>query len=782
MARSVLGMISVAAIFCSPALAAPPDALKKPVADEYHGTKVVDDYRWLEDWNSAPVKQWSEDQNAYARAYLDKMPCAPGLRARVTEVESLVGVRYLEVKQAGGKVFASKNQPPKQQPMLVVVDSIMDLKSERVVVDPNALDADGGTSMDWFVPSPDGSMLAVSMSSGGSESGDVRVFKVSDGTEIKGDMIARVNGGTAGGSLAWDADSKGFYYTRYPRAGERSAADMDFYMQVYHHTLGEDPAKDRFETGKDYPKIAEIVIEVSPDGKWVLTNVQNGDGGEFIQDLRTPAGKWVRLTTWQDRIVEAKFGHDQAAYLISRKNAPMGKVLRLVLKADAAPALADAQEVVAEDDKASIETDFAARGGIYLTPHRLYVLAQVGGPNELRAYGLHDGKAEKLGVVESLPISTVEHVEHLAGDDLVFQNDCFITPPGWRVLRAAEKGVGSVQPTPMQMATPPNMPEMAVRRIMAESKDGTQVPLNVIARKEFFEAYDKLEESLQKMAEVTKDAKKDGVAVTIDNIVSMNGMVDGKRQRYSIPAPTIVYGYGGYGVNETPAFSRRILLWVEQGGVYVIANIRGGGEFGEKWHLEGNLLKKQNVFDDFIAACQKVVDMGIATPQSTAIMGGSNGGLLMGAVMTQQPQIAKAVVSMVGIYDMLRVELSPNGAFNITEFGTVNDPAQFAALYAYSPYHHVTDGVKYPATLFMTGANDPRVDPMQSRKMTARLQAAMKGVPDSHGGPSPVYLRTSGSTGHGAGTPLSARIEQTVDQMGFLFDQLGVKYIQPGRE
>lgn len=782
MRQALIGLVAFSALFQATTLANPPETATKRVTDEYHGTQVVDAYRWLEDWNDAAVKKWSEDQNAYARAYLDKIACAPGLRARVTELESLVGVRYAEVKQAGGTIFASKTQPPLQQPLLVALESVADLKGERVIIDPNALDPTGGTSMDWYVPSPDGSLIAASMSSGGSESGDVRIFRTKDGSEIKSDMISRVNGGTAGGSLAWDVDGKGFYYTRYPRAGERPEADMDFYVQVYHHTLGADPAEDRFETGKDYPKIAEIVIEVSPDGKWVLTNVQNGDGGEFIQDIRTPEGKWVRLSTWNDRIVEAKFGHDNAIYVVSRKNAPMGKVSRLALEPGTPPALAQAKDVVDEDPNASIETDFFGRGGIYLTPTRLYVLAQVGGPNELRAYKLADGAAEKLGVAESLPISTVEYVEHLSGDDLIFHNDCFITPPGWRVLRAAADGVGTVEATPMQMQTPPNMPELAVRRMMAESKDGTQVPLSIIARREFFEAYDHLDESLEQIASAAVEGKVSGNKSAVTSVMSMNGTVDGKRVRYSIPAPTIVYGYGGYGVNQTPGFSRRILLWVEQGGVYVVAHIRGGGEFGEKWHLEGNLLKKQNVFDDFIGACQKIVDLGISTPSNMAIMGGSNGGLLMGAVTTQQPEIARAVVSMVGIYDMLRVELSANGAFNITEFGTVKDPAQFAALYAYSPYHRVNDGVKYPPTLFMTGANDPRVDPMQSRKMTARMQAAMKSVPENRGGPSPVYLRTSGSTGHGSGTPLSARIEQTVDQMGFLFDQLGVQYISPGRE
>jgi prolyl oligopeptidase len=203
-----------------------------------------------------------------------------------------------------------------------------------------------------------------------------------------------------------------------------------------------------------------------------------------------------------------------------------------------------------------------------------------------------------------------------------------------------------------------------------------------------------------------------------------------------------------------------------------VANLRGGGEYGESWHRQGNLTKKQNVFDDFAAVLRHMIERGYTNPKKLAIEGGSNGGLLMGAIVTQHPELVKTVVSHVGIYDSLRSELSPNGEFNIAEFGTAADPDQFRALHAYSPYHHVNAGVRYPSILFLTGANDPRVDPMQSRKMTARLQAAASGDV-------PILLRTSSNSGHGAGTALSERIEQTVDVYAFLFDQLGVTYREP---
>jgi prolyl oligopeptidase len=260
---------------------------------------------------------------------------------------------------------------------------------------------------------------------------------------------------------------------------------------------------------------------------------------------------------------------------------------------------------------------------------------------------------------------------------------------------------------------------------------------------------------------------KDGTKVPVTIIRRKGTKLDGTN-------PTILYGYGGYGVSLTPTFSETRKVWLEQGGVWAVASIRGGGEFGEEWHTSGHLTRKQNCFDDFHAVMKRLVELGYTKPEKLGLLGGSNGGLLMGAMLTQHPTDFRATVSSVGIYDMLRVELSPNGAFNVTEFGTVKDPDQFKAMHAYSPYHHVSDGTAFPAVLFMTGANDPRVDPMQSRKMTARLQAA---VPADGG--RPVLLRTTASAGHGIGSSLQEQIEQEVDRYAFLFHELGVEYKPP---
>jgi prolyl oligopeptidase len=255
---------------------------------------------------------------------------------------------------------------------------------------------------------------------------------------------------------------------------------------------------------------------------------------------------------------------------------------------------------------------------------------------------------------------------------------------------------------------------------------------------------------------------KDGTRVPV-NIIRLRSL---KRDGSN---PCVATGYGGYGVSNEPRFRATTRVLLDQGLVYAVANIRGGGEYGEQWHRRGNLTRKQNVFDDFAAVLHHLIDHGYTTSSQLAIMGGSNGGLLMGATFTQHPDLVRCVVSYVGIYDMLRVELSPNGEFNITEFGTVKDPRQFQALHAYSPYHHVQDGTAYPAVLFLTGENDPRVDPLQSRKMTARLQAATAA---DH----PILLRTSSSTGHGGDTPLAEQIAEMADAWAFLFDQLGVQF------
>ena len=691
-------------------LNAPPAAEKRPVTDTYHGVSVSEDYRWLEDWNDPAVKAWSEGQNGYARSVLDNLPSLEAVRKRVTTLLTGSSVAYHGLQERGQKLFALKVDPRKQQPMLVVMPSPDRPDQERLIVDPNALDAKGLTAIDWFVASPDGSMVAVSMSEGGSESGTVFIYNTSTATRTS-DVIPRAHGGTAGGSLAWAADGKSFYYTRYPRQGERAAEEMDFWVQVYSHVLGTPTGDDRYEVGKDFPKIAEVVIDATKDGRNVLVSVQKGDGGEFFHCLKS-GDTWKQVTKYEDRVVMGALGNDGFAYLVSSKDAPRGKVLKLAL-ADAD--LAKAREIVAQHPSYSIETDFFARKGVTVIGPRLLVQYQAGGPSEL---GVFDTEGRSGSMAALPPICSVDEIAEFNGEPLL-NIETFLKPPAWMTLPPR----GEMQATKLVVTSAANYSDCDVVREYAVSKDGTRIPVNIIRRK--------------------------GVKLDGNN-------------------PTIIWGYGGYGVCEAPVFSPRRRVFIEQGGVFAVANIRGGGEYGEEWHTGGNLTRKQNCFDDFYAASKLLIDRGYTRREKLALMGGSNGGLLMGALMTQHPDLCRAIVSSVGIYDMLRVELSANGAFNVTEFGTVQDKDQFTALYGYSPLHHVADGTQYPNVLFLTGANDPRVDPMQSRKMTARLQAASPG--------SQTLLRTSASSGHGVGSSLAQRIEETVDTYAWLFEQLGVTY------
>jgi len=682
----------------------------KPVVDEYHGVKVSDDYRWLENWNDPAVRAWSDAQNKRTRTYLDALAVREPIRKWLGEVANATSVSYYAILRPRDAFFAMKIEPPKNQPFLVRFESLDDLGSEHVVLDPNHLNLKGTTAIDFYVPSPDGRLVAVSLSEGGSEEGTVHVYEVATGKETR-EVVPRVNKGTGGGSVAWNADASGFWYTRYPADGERPEQDLDFYQQVYFHKLGTPIGSDTYSIGKEFPRIAEIVLHTSVDGRYVLAQVANGDGGEFAYywlDLslgRTDG--WKQLTQFSDKITQAVFGKDQALYLVSKKDAPRGKVLRLPL---VTLSLAKAETVVPESD--------AAIQAIAPSATMLYVVDSAGGPSRIRVF---DQKGNFHGEVGVLPTSAVYGASSLHGDELLYENESYLVPGAWyRYEPSTKKAVR----TAMFQASPVDFSDIEVVRQWAVSKDGTSIPMSVIR---------------------PKGIKLDG------------------------NAPTLLTGYGGFNISLAPYFDPTLRLWLDRGGVSVIANLRGGGEYGEEWHSAGNLMNKQNVFDDFAACAKHLIDAGYAKESNLAIIGGSNGGLLMGAALVQHPEMYRAVVSFVGIYDMLRSEVTtPNAIFNITEFGSVKDATQFKTLYAYSPYQHVTDGTAYPAVLFLTGANDPRVNPANSRKMTARLQAATSSK-------APILLRTSSNTGHGIDSSLEERIEEGADVWAFLFDQLGLR-------
>ena len=697
------------------------------VTNYYQGIPITEDNQWLEQSTNAAVRDWTRRQNERTRAYFEKLPFYDGLSQALEELITEESASYDLAYKRGETIFALRNKPPAQQPVLVRLKSVFPPALRKVVFDPNLWNTNGTTAMDWFVPSPDGRLVAVCLSENGSENGTLHFFETDTGRHLP-DIIRSVQYPTGGGSAAWNANDTHIFYTRYPRPGERPEADLHFYQQIWLHKMGAPESADTFELGREFPRIAEIDLDASEDGRWLLATVANGDGGDFAHYLRNTSGHWRQLTHFEDGVKQIKFGHENALYLRTLKNAPRGKILRLspigadftisqtgqmiVLGGkpdDPERLLMHALPVVVPEGRGVIENfEPSARG--------LYVDELNGGPSRLRFY--RQGQRKSINV-PILSVSSVGGLHCWHEDEVLFANTSYLALTAWYEW---QPGLKSPRETALRTSSPASFDDIEVVREFSTSKDGTKVPLNIM--------------------------RKRGLKL------------DGNH-------PTILYGYGGYGINLSPGFNAMRRVWFDAGGVYAIANLRGGGEFGEEWHKAGNLTKKQNVFDDFIACAEYLLQHKYTRPAKLAVSGSSNGGLLMGAFLTQRPELARAVVSRVGIYDMLRVELDPNGAFNITEFGSVTDSAQFQALYAYSPYHHVKNGTAYPAVLFPCGENDGRLNPAHSRKMTARLQAA---TASSY----PILLRVTAGAGHGMGSALKDRVAEQTAIYAFLFEELGV--------
>jgi prolyl oligopeptidase len=686
------------------------DTPREAVTDTYHGVEVVDEYRWLEDEGSEATKAWTAAQDAQTRAYLEALPLRDAVRHRFEEILKVESTSYDELSHGGSTSFALKTQPPRQQPFLVALGDLDDTTGERVVVDPNALDESGVTTIDWYCPSPDGSRVAVSLSERGTEAGTVFVYDVATG-EAVGRPLPDVSSGTAGGSLAWRADSGGFWCTSYAARGTVPDADLGFYQEVWLHDLGTDGGRRELAGVFADNRIAENFLFASPDGRWVMDLVQKGDGGEWQIFVRPQEGDadWRMVADLGDECIRAVFG-GRWLFLLSTRDAPRGRVLRLELDDEAT--VADATVVVPQGDLAIEE--------IAATDARLWVVDIDGRPSRLRAFD-HDGSA--LPEVPQPAISSISRLLELGSGAVAWALETFVSPRSWWVHADAD---AEPRRTALDTVTPIEFAGIEVERVFATAKDGTRIPINLMYR--------------------TGTPKNSS-------------------------APAVLYGYGGYAISLKPSFQPSRLLWLEQGDVYAVANIRGGGEYGREWHHAGRLATKQNCFDDFAACADHLVETGVTSRERLGIMGGSNGGLLMGAVLTQRPDIAAAAVCAVPVLDSLRNELTPNGAFNVAEFGSVRDPEMFRALYAYSPYHHVVDGTAYPPVLFTAGEFDPRVAAYHAKKMVARLQAATSGD-------QPILLRME-SGGHGIGQSLDQSVALVTDYYTFFLDRMGLPYSAP---
>ena len=444
-----------------------------------------------------------------------------------------------------------------------------------MILDPNALDAQGGISIDFWAPSPDGTRVAVSLSSGGSEDGELHLYDVATGKEL-GEPIPHVNYGTAGGSVAWLPDGRSFLYTRYPAPGERPPEDVHFWQQVWRHRIGTPVGQDVPELTEGLPRIAEIAFRTTRDARWIVADVRNGDGGEHAFYVREGDGKWAQASRFEDRLVDAAPGEDGNLYLLSVR-ALRGRVLRVPL---ASPELGRAQVLVPEGEPAIQQ--------VHVTRARLYTVDEVGGPMQIRAFGLDGTPA---GTVPLEPVAAVTGLARVgSGDDLLVEQSTYLSPPAWARYDA---GNGRVQRTALFQTSIADFSDAEVVRELATSRDGTHVPMSIVRKK--------------------------------------GTQLDGRN-------PVLLYGYGGYGISTVPHFSTVIRAWLDQGGVWVDASIRGGAEYGEGWHLAGNLVHKQNVFDDFDACARRLFRLDYTRPSRLAALGGSNGGLLMGAALTQHPE------------------------------------------------------------------------------------------------------------------------------------------------
>jgi prolyl oligopeptidase len=699
--------LALCALFTRAEKPAYPPAKTEKVADTLHGVAVPDPYRWLEDGESRAVKEWTAKQNALTRSVLDKVPGREKVRARLDE--------YLDVGTiAGGvprrgRVFFTKREGKQNQAVLYVREG----EKASVVVDPNPLAKDGTVTLDWWFPSRDGKHVAYGLSSAGSEQSTLRVRDVSTGKDLP-DTIER----TRAASVAWTPDGKGFYYTRYPKPGGVPKGEENYNRHVFYHELGTDPAEDAEVFGRGRPAQDWPLVALSPDGRWLVVTVEKGwaKNEVFVKD-RLKNEDFFPLVEGVDAIFKV-VPRDDRLYVLTNDKAPRFKLMsvephkwdRKYWK-EVIPEGADVIEAVLPN-------------GPYLA-----VLSSRSATSRIDLF--IDGKwRNSLGVR-----GTITGLRGEAdGEELFYNYQSFTDAPGLYRWNMRAEGAAVKQPEVWEKVKSGIDPDRyRVEQVNYQSKDGTPISMFIIEKRPPVKVVGK-----QPLPPRT-----------------------GK-------TPTVLYGYGGFNIALTPTFNpARYLPIVDRGGIMAVANLRGGSEYGEEWHRAGMLDKKQNVIDDFIAAAEFLIKDGYTDKEHLAIMGRSNGGLLVGAALTQRPDLFRAAVCGVPLLDMVRYHKFLIAKLWVPEYGSADDPDQFKWLHAYSPYHRVKDGVAYPAVLLTTAESDTRVDPLHARKMAARLQAATSSD-------RPILLRLEEKAGHGQGKPRGKLLDEETDVWTFLFAQLGV--------
>lgn len=676
-----------------------PTSSRGDQVDDYHGTKIADPYRWLEELDSEPTKAWVEAQNKLTFGYLENIPQRKAIRDRLEELWNYERFGLPRVRQ--GKYFYTRNDGLQNQSVLYVADSLN--AEPRVLLDPNKLSTDGTVALSSWVVSDDGKWLAYSLAAAGSDWNDWRVLDVATGENTEDHLKwVKFSG------ISWTNDNAGFYYSRYdePKAGEKYTG-ANYYQKLFYHKLGDDQSQDKLIYERKDQKEWGFGGDVTEDGRYLVITVWRGTEQKnliFYQDLQAGDGKTHELVS--DWVADYNFVGNEGNkfWFTTDLDAPFKRLVAI----DVAKSEKKWETVIPE------------------SKDTLQGVGAVGG--RLVASYLHDAcSAVKVFDTSGKLVRNIEFpgLGSAGGFGGRFdQTETFYTFTSYTVPGAIYRY--DMQTGRSELFREPKVQfdesQFESKQIFYKSKDGTQVPMIIVAK---------------------KGLKLDG------------------------QNPTMLYAYGGFNVSLTPGFSVSTIAWLEQGGVYAVPNLRGGGEYGRAWHEAGMKDRKQNVFDDFIAAAQWLIDSQYTSPNKLAIRGGSNGGLLVGAAMTQQPELFRAAVPAVGVMDMLRYHKFTIGWAWAPEYGSSDDAELFKVLHAYSPLHNLKSGTKYPATLVTTGDHDDRVVPAHSYKFAAALQAA-------HGGETPALIRIETRAGHGAGTPTSKLIDASADVLAFLVKELAV--------
>lgn len=696
--------LSLSAIGMADTAAKYPPAPRGSTIDDYHGTKVPDPYRGLEDLDAPETHAWVQSESQLTEKYLAALPARSQLRARFTKLFDIE--RLGQPFQAGGQYFFTRNSGLQNQSVLYVAADLD--TAPRVALDPNTLSKDGSLNVVGYVASHDGKFIAYGISISGSDWTDWHIRDLASGKDLP-DVVRN----TKYYKPIFSKDNHGLFYSAFPApaAGtELSAQDID--DAVFFHALGRPAASDRkilqFKGHPDW----QYEPRLSDDGRWLVVSVGEGEVGDkgleniYLLDLATPAKAAIPVFEAFSAAYIYAGSDDGRLFFVTSLGAPNGKVISI----DPHRPTAQALTVVAEGRDAVDLTETS----VTLVDHQLIVRSMHDAHSRVVAYGLNG--VQKREVSLPGPGTATGFSGRPADHETFYSFTDMLTPPTVFRLDMAT-GQSSVYRSPR---TNFDAGAFEQHQVFYPAKDGTRIPMMLAYR---------------------KGLKFDG-----NNAV-------------------LLYAYGGFGIPLLPEFSPARVAWMELGGVYAVANIRGGGEYGEAWHQQAYHAHRQVAFDDFISAGEWLIAQHYTTTAKLAIRGESNGGLLMGAVLTQRPDLFGAVIAGVGVMDMLRFDQFGQGAGWTGEFGTPGNAAEFPAIFAYSPLHHVRAGTHYPATLIVTGDHDTRVMPAHSFKFAATLQAAQ-------GGPEPILLDIESSSGHGGGSTVSQAIEQTADIYAFLADRL----------